>query len=512
MTFSMNKTINRREFLKLTGLLPLTYYSANLKPNRPLQGDASLNILIVIFDALSARHISLYGYQRETMPNLAQLANRAVVYHNHYAAGNYTYPGTTSILTGTYPWTNRGFSPHVGIDEAYIERNIFNAFDHHYRISYTHNPVAQSILNEFKADIDKFKNRQELYLDRDLISGLLFKNDEDLASVAWSQGIIKKGNSSTYSLFLAHLYEWYRQGKISRFADVYPRGIPNIREDNFFLPEDAIDWTQEQLLEIPQPFLGYFHYLPPHDPYFTRRDFTDVFKNDGYNPIRKPEHLFSRGRSYEAIREDRRWYDEYILFVDSEFSRLYQYLENAGILENTILIFTSDHGEMFERGITKHYNESLHQPVIQVPLLIFEPGQNSRRDVHTPTSAVDILPTLLHLNGYDIPNWCEGKILPPYGNELQDSARSVFAVEAKKNKRYKPISTGTLMIVKNQYKLIYYFGYKELKGQGPLYELYDIMNDPEEMIELSESRSDLANDLYDELMAELQSADALYSV
>jgi arylsulfatase A-like enzyme len=507
----MNKSINRREFLKLAGFLPFCFYQLPTDPSSSLQKREALNILIVIFDALSARHISLYGYQRETMPNLSQLADRAVVYNNHYAAGNYTFPGTTSILTGTYPWTNRGFSPHVGIDENFINKNIFHIFDQNYRISYTHNPVAQSILSEFTSDIDKFKNRQELFLDHDLISSLLFNKDEDLASVAWSQGIIRNGNSGTYSLFLTHLYEWYRQGIIQKFSDVYPRGIPNIRDDNFFLPEDAIDWTLEQINELPQPFLGYFHYLPPHDPYYTRRDFTDTFKDDGYNPINKPEHIFSRGRSYEAIREDRRWYDEFILFVDSEFGRLYRYLENAGILDNTILIFTSDHGEMFERGITKHYNESLHQPIIQVPLLIFDPGRISRQDIYTPTSAVDILPTLANLYGKEIPEWCDGQILPPYNDLNQNNSRSIFAIEAKKNKRYKPISTGTIMIVKNQYKLTYYFGYPELKGQGGVIELFDIINDPEEMIDLSKSHTKLTNELYNELMDEWHAADAPYS-
>jgi arylsulfatase A-like enzyme len=507
----MNKKINRRDFLKLTGLLPLSYLSSFIEPSRPFQGDDPTNIIIVVFDALSARHISFYGYQRETMPYLSSLAEKAVVYHNHYASSNYTYPGTTSLLTGTYPWTNRGFSPHVGIDEAFIDKSIFKIFDQHYRISYTHNPTAQYILEEFKPDIDRFKHKQELFLDHDLISGLLFRNDEDLASVAWSQGIIKKGNSSTYSLFLSHLYDWYRQGKIEKFADIYPRGIPNSRGDNFFLPEDAINWTQQTLHEISQPFLGYFHFLPPHDPYFTRRDFTDVFLNDGFDPIRKPEHVFSRGRSHEAIRQDRLWYDEFILFVDSEFGRLYRYLENAGILDNSLLVFTSDHGEMFERGITKHYHEALHQPVIQIPLLIFEPGRNSRKDIFTPTSAVDVLPTLLHLNGKEIPDWCEGQILPPYKNNTHDSNRSVFAIEAKKNKRYKPINFGSIMIVKGQYKLTFYFGYKEIKSQGPLVELYDILNDPEEMNDLSVSHPGLVNELYDELKIAMQTADAPYS-
>lgn len=510
----MIKRLSRREILKLAGLLPFAYYLpkalAETDLQKPPNKSDTKNVLLVVFDALSARNISFHGYQRETTPNLTRLLDKASVYHNHYSGSNYTYPGTASILTGTYPWTNRGFSPYVGIDEEYTDKNIFKAFNQHNRICYTHNPVAQSLIKEFVKDIDLFKRRQDLYLDQDIVTGVLFQNDADLASVTWSQGMLKKGGS-TYSLFLSHMYEGYRQGKIEQFAEIYPRGIPNIRDDNFFLLDDAIDWTQIQLNKISQPFMGYFHYLPPHDPYFTRSDFMDVFKNDGFKPIKKPEHLFSTGRSYNKLKESRTWYDEFILFADAEFGRLYDNLEKDGLLENTILVFTSDHGEMFERGIAKHFHETLHQPVIQVPLVIFNPEQKARQDIYSPTSAIDLLPTLLHLTNQDIPDWCEGRILPPFESSPSPD-HSVFAIEAKKNKKNKVISPGSAMIVKGEHKLTYYFDYKQLKGNKPLIELYDVINDPEEMNNLYPAETNIAKDLLDELLAKIHTADAPYSI
>ena len=92
---------------------------------------------------------------------------------------------------------------------------------------------------------------------------------------------------------------------------------------------------------------------------------------------------------------NRRWYDEYILYVDSEFARLYHHLEENGILENTWLVLTADHGEMFERGITGHQAPPMFQPLVRIPLVIFAPGQESRVDIYERTNAIDVLPTLM---------------------------------------------------------------------------------------------------------------------
>jgi arylsulfatase A-like enzyme len=502
----MDKPLSRRDFLKLTGALYLasSMPSLFLEPGREADGDLP-NFLIIVFDAWSARNISLYGYDRPTTPNLARLADRATVFHNHFAGGNFTFPGTSSILTGTYPFSHRAFNPRMGIAPFFEDHNLFSIFDQYYRLSYTHNPVAFTLLTQLQNSMDKLKPRQDLFLGGDLISDVLFANDEDIASVSWRQAVVKTGRKGTYSLFLSHLYRAYKQNLIKKYSNLYPRGIPNIRDDNFFLLEDAVDWTLEQVPALPQPFLGYFHYLPPHDPYFTRSDFIDDFKGDGYRSIRKPEHLFTNQRSYSDQQIDRRWYDEFILLVDEEFGRMFAQLEGSGVLDNTIVVFTSDHGEMFERGITKHYNESLHLPIIQVPLLIFEPGQTERRDVYTPTSNADLLPTLLHLTGQSAPDWVDGRVMPPFNPDGIDAGRSVYAVEAKDfEQQYGEIDPGSFMIVKDGYKLTYYRGWEQLLGRGPLIELYDLENDPEEMEDLSVSHQSLADDLLHELMQKLE--------
>ncbi len=498
----MKRQLSRRDFLKLAGTtaaaLPILRYvpSRQASPGQP-------NVLILVYDAFSAMHISLHGYARETTPNLNRLADRATVFHQHYAGGNFTFPGTSSLLTGTYPWTHRGFNPDIGIDPAFEQQNIFQLFDQYYRISYTHNAVAYTLLRQMQDSMDRLKPRQDLYLDRDFVSDILFANDEDIATISWWQSIVKKGRKGTYSLFFSHLYRRYKEKILAKYADLYPRGLPNIRDDNFFLPEDATNWSLEQVEQLSgqsQPFLGYFHYLPPHDPYLTRADFVDTFLEDGFEPINKPQHIFSRGRTYKELAHTRRMYDEFCLLADHEFGRIFDQLEASGALENTIVILTSDHGEMFERGIEKHYHETLHQPVIQVPLLIFTPGQNSRQDVHSVTSAVDLLPTLLHLTSQSIPGWIEGQVLPPFSDRAPDPLRSVYAVEAKDSPKYGPISPVSLMIVRDGYKLTYYADWERQGDDTPIVELYAIEDDPEEMNDLSNEMPDLRDKLLAEVL------------
>src|ERR1044071_1412857 len=95
------------------------------------------NIIVLIFDALSAYDVSLFGYQRQTTPNIARLAKRAIVYHNHYAGGNFTSPGTASLLTGVLPWTHRAFRANAKVAKPFASKTLFSVFQNYYRIAYT---------------------------------------------------------------------------------------------------------------------------------------------------------------------------------------------------------------------------------------------------------------------------------------------------------------------------------------------------------------------------------------
>lgn len=502
--------LTRREFLKLAGLFPLTAAVPRiLKPTKPQAGAGVPNVLVVVFDTLCALHVQLYGYGRETMPNLGRLAERATVYHNHYAAGSFTSPGTASLLTGTHPWTNRAFISRHPTAEAFASRNLFQGFEGHYRITYTHNPLVTTFLNQFSQDLELYKPIEELYIQYDELVAKLFGRDEDIASLSWINALKKGSDGVAYSLFLSSVYQQYAQKVTVGIREEYPRSLPFIGEDNFFLLEDAIDWAKNELPQTPEPFLGYFHFLPPHSPYATRKDFVNAFRDDGLAIARKPLHPLGPVEWDNTILKQRRWYDEYILLVDAEFNRLFTSLEQAGLLENTWVVLTSDHGELFERGLYGHFTLFLFEALLRVPLIIFEPGQTRRRDIYERTSAVDVLPTLLHISGQEAPDWLEGEILPPYRPGPVDEGRAVFAFDAKNSQPFKATTSGTAAIYKGPHKLVYYYGYDKLKD-GPMFDLHDLEADPLELKNIYAANRSLAEELAGELMAKIEQADAAY--
>jgi len=522
----MNNQITRRDFLKLAGLLPVSVVAPRfLGPLDALGGTQSnpQNVIVVVFDAWSAYHISLYGYQRETTPNIAKLADRAVVYHNHYAGGNFTTPGTASILTGALPWFHRAFQPGGKVDEAFVEKNFFSAFESHYRITYSHNLWANILLRQFKDNLESYIPKGRYFLteeDADAKRGnflsssniiqALFGNDEDIALVSWIRAMEKQQEGYAYSLFLSPLYaeykNWYQETRFAEQKALFPRGIPRDDYDNFLL-EQAIDGIGGLLVAAPQPFMGYFHFWPPHAPYNTHRDFVGRFSDDGLEAPLKPLDLFGDNGPKTKNRTE---YDEYILYVDREFGRFYDHLEENGLLENTWIVLTSDHGELFERGIEGHRTPVLYEPVVRVPLVIFEPGRGARTDIYANTSAVDLLPTLLHVTGQKPIDWTEGVALPPFASDETVRDRSVFVVQAEKSEQFGPLTIATLAIRNGDYKLMYFFGYEELGAGGERIELYNIKDDPEELNNLYDAEKVIGQELLNELKAKLKEMNAPY--
>lgn len=509
----MKTSISRRDFLKLSGLLPLglasPWLASTLSRLQASPGNGQ-NILLVVFDALSARNVSFLGYERNTMPKLHRLAKRAVVYHNHFAAGNFTSSGTASLLTGVYPWTHRAIQFRSRLSPRLNRRTFFTAFGDNYRFAYTHNPWAYIVLRPLGPQIDDLVPVEQLYLaDTTGFIKNLLSNDQDIGEVAWTRGTSLEVDGSAYSLLLSHPITAMEDaasppGLRARF----PRGLPGYGATSTFVIERAVDWLGDKLASTPQPFFGYFHLLPPHAPYRTRNDFVDRFKDDGYEPPQKPLDLFSLGEvPDEALR--RRSYDEYLLYVDAEFSRLYARLESMGLLENTWLVFTSDHGEIFERGLKEHGTPTLYQPEIRVPLVIFEPGRSLGTEIHVPTSAVDVLPTLEHLSGRKVSSWTEGVVLPPYGDARTNDDLGVYTLMAAHNDPTRPIHVATAMIVKGGYKLHYYTGYDELGG-ADLVKLFDLEADPEELSDVASLHRETAAEFLGELKGKIADADEAF--
>jgi arylsulfatase A-like enzyme len=474
--------ISRRDFLNIVGSLGLSLVSPHIAGRSRFIANThdKKNVLIIVFDALSAYHLSEYGYERKTMPNLSKLLDKAIVYHNHYSGGNYTTPGTATILTGTLPWSHRAILHNDTVADEFITKNLFSSFQDYYRMAYSHNILVNTQLKQFFSDIEGYTPRNQLFVGNDAIVNQLFSNDEDIASVSWARALKQSDDGYAYSLYLSRINDLIKEKRVERLISDFPRGLPYINIDNYYILEHSIDYLIKQLNEVPKPFLGYFHFLPPHEPYNPRKEFVGKFSKNKNFIRNKPEHLFSQGNSIHQMMNNRNNYDEFILYADHEFSRLFTYMEEDGILEDTWLVLTSDHGELFERGIIGHSTPVLHEPVIRVPLIIFEPGRHSRLDIHSFSSGMDILPTLLEVNGYQIPEWIEGNVLPPFRDSETINPRNIFALQAKGAGKKDPILKATVMLVRGEYKLMYYFGYKELDSTGRLVELYNLADDPNE--------------------------------
>lgn len=509
--------LNRRDFLKLLLLVPLFTNRRINKNFRQFHPESSFqsnqpNIFIFLFDTLSARHISLYGYNRETMPNLSKFAEIANVYHQHHSGGNMTPTGTASLLTGTYPWYHRSFTLHANILDEFSDRNIFSETKDSLRtIAYTQNFLAKNILTKFNNHIDISIPMWEGGVYNDKLLEKLFQ--KDYLNSHWALDIIKgtwelPASSPFLSLMRQIIFNIRYHNLSNKLQDEYPIDPPTLISSNIFLdPKQIPPLIKSQVEKLLFPSINYYHFFPPHGPYKPTQKYYGLF-NDNWNPTEKPNHIFSQGFSQENLNKSRLQYDQYIANVDNEFGEILDILNQFGLMDNSYVIFTSDHGESFERGIFQHDTQVLYESLLHIPLLIHKPSQNQREDFFIPTSAVDILPTICQLVSQPIPEWVEGEVLPGFNKKPINLHRTIFGLEAKENSKFAPLTIATIAMIKWPYKLIHYFGYDELPYH---FELYNLEADPEELNDIYSDSSEISQSLKYELIVKLIEVNEPYS-
>ena len=500
-------TPTRRDFLKVGSLLSGAVAVSRLAP-RLAPAASRPNVLILVFDAMAAKNLSLYGYRRKTTPNLERFAARATVYHQHYSAGSFTTPGTASILTGLYPWTHRAINESGLIARDLADHNLFRVLGRdYYRLAYSQNMWPNYFFGQFESDIERVLSPAAFSLV-DQIIGDKLPRDLEASHRALDDFMFQDGSPPAALVFGLAERIMLRRAYARAPAQDYPRGLP--RTGNypiFFTLREVFDGMQATIEGLRAPSLAYLHTWSPHAPYRPSRHF-DTYFADGWRPKPKPDHILGDHSLPNHMNERRQNYDEYIADLDAEFGRLVDFLAAKGILEQSHVVVTSDHGEMFERGVEGHVTPLLYDPVVRVPLLISAPGQSTRRDVNIPTSGVDLLATLAHLSGGDVPAWSEGQILPGLGGP-EDPERSIYIMDAKRNTAFSALSFASFALRKGSHKLIYYRGFEDY-GNKDKFELYDLENDPEELDDLYSATSAIAGNLREELLGKVQAENARF--
>ena len=190
------------------------------------------------------------------------------------------------------------------------------------------------------------------------------------------------------------------------FGQGFDRFAREIKRPSSDYTQMATKWLDA--LTSREPWFIYVHTMDPHAPYRPPEPFMSEFApNDDQIPTWKPRWKWPE--EVLPFFSDR--YDGEVAFNDSSFGDLLLGLGERGLYEDTLIVFTSDHGEEFrEHGRWRH-GENLHAETLNVPLIIRFPGQSTAKRVTMPAQHIDLMPTILEYVGLEIPSVVQGRSL-----------------------------------------------------------------------------------------------------
>ncbi len=328
--------------------------------NLPDHNEKAPNILVIVVDTLRADHLSVYGYQRETSPFIDSLAQEGVRFQNAISPSSWTQPSHASMLTGHYTYEH----------QAELE-----PLDGRYQTIGEAMQTQGYRTGAFSANTLFFTRRQGFG------RGFLHFEDNYLTT---TDAFL---NSSVYGF----LFDFYGLRKALNYE-----GVPT-RRYAADINRSTLDWIDR---EPEKPFFVFINYFDVHDPYLPPEPYRSKFASSP-NPgglINGFTERYSPSLTPEQIQTEMDAYDGAISYVDDEIKKLFVELDTRGLLENTVVILTSDHGKSFgEHGLLQH-SASLYLQEIHVPLIVWgtdfaPPG----KVIDTPVSLSALPATLTSL-------------------------------------------------------------------------------------------------------------------
>ncbi len=257
--------------------------------------------------------------------------------------------------------------------------------------------------------------------------------------------------------------------------EVEPR-IPYIRGN--IINRKTINWLSSYCQSgDKRPFFLWIHYMDAHEPYMPEKKYVDmvdpsvtISQDEMYDMFLNvlKERDISDSTKLKLLKK---LYDMHVREVDAYFQEFFSYLKNLGILDNTMIIITNDHGDEFgEHGGLSH-DDKMYSELIDMPLFIY--GANETGVCNTLVSNVDIPPTIIHLFGLDPIEKFKGHSLLPL---VDYPERGVYGEAIYQDSK----KGGDLE------KDIYFYREKDLKiiyrANIDSWEMYDLAKDPKELI------------------------------
>ena len=279
----------------------------------------------------------------------------------------------------------------------------------------------------------------------------------------------------------------------TRFLDLLNRAGA-LADDAWHNPADRMidDFIRIATSQRNENFLVWAHLVDLHVAYRPGPGYADRFQEDpnrGYR--RNPEEIRDPDGSLisERLVNARSRYDGALRLVDDQLARLTAHLEELGIGRKTLIVVTSDHGDAFgEHGLLVHPSDQMVSEIVDVPLIFYWPGTLAAGRIDTPVTTLDILPTLAALAGVPVPESVEGVDLGCLLRDLDCAWDREWVFWDGTSLGY---GRGPMGITGRRYR------YWEPEGRGP--ELYDLVEDPAEMVNLASSGLEIESRLAEKL-------------
>ncbi|MBW6473579.1 MAG: sulfatase-like hydrolase/transferase [Anaerolineaceae bacterium] len=364
--------------LVLVGNFPVlkNIFSRNLSiENDPLKN--SPHIILITADGVNAENMSLYGYERDTTPFLESLAESSLVAQNAFTNSANTSGSIISILTGKYPIDTKVLYPP----------DILKSVD-----AYQHLPAILK-LNGYTTIQYSFGHYVDAY-QLNVMNGFDVANGR-----SYQSNILRKINNYLPDNLGFFLYEIGNR-IVDRIRHIFflkqmSNPLKEVSSPDNYKDMYKIDSVLNFIDNSTKPVFSHIHWMGTHGARFYPR-----------------EQVFSAGQD-PAYQND--WeldfYDDSILNFDQSMKILYLELENRGILDNSIIIIASDHGQRFTTDK-------------RLPLIIRFPNGEFKNYIQPNIQNLDIPPTILDYLGISIPNWMAGDSLL---NDIPDN-KQIFAV------------------------------------------------------------------------------------
>jgi arylsulfatase K len=409
------------------------------------------NILLIQTDSQDGRILGCMGHpaMQGATPNLDRLAARGVLFRNAYTNNPVCCPCRASMWSGQYTHHCEGWNNYKGLE-----------------------PDTPTFLTH----LDAAGYRTRVVGRTDHLSG---KHTVRARVAAWtrSANILRPA---------------YREPA----PEIIEADEEQVHQGDWKQADNAVAALREFAAEPGEPFFLYLGTGAPHPPFRTSRRYLDLIDEAGVtvppedeglqdHPVMKFRHVsmnWQHGFDDAMVKRVRRIYFAMCSEVDAMMGRVFDALDATGLADTTIVIFTSDHGEL---AMEHHqwYKMSMYDPSVRVPLIVAGPGLPQGQAIDDPVSLIDIFPTLMDLAEVEAPADIDGHSLLPAARG-EPNAHPAWAFSEFHDT---PMNTGLFMLRRGDWKYVVYVGYSP--------QLFNLAEDPDEITNLADRRPNVVAEM-----------------